>query len=125
MPVEMLVPADAEAMTCALEGLVAIDYLILTRARGRLPLLYQSGVVYRHQRNPKRWGHILEVIRSGYADCKNLSAWRAAELRYYAGVPARVHCYPTGPRRWHAVVQLPDGRTEDPSVRLGMRQEWR
>lgn len=121
LPVTMLVPADPEAMSWALEGLVALDCGILRRSRGRLPRLYDSGVRYKHQMDPKRWANIVEVLRAGYADCKNLAAWRCAELRFYDALPAVVHCYQTGARRWHAVVALDGEVIEDPSRALGMK----
>lgn len=123
----MVLPSDPVAMSAGLEGLIAVNTLILAGKIGggvSVPPLYRAGVRYRNQRDPRRWGNILEVLRAGYADCKNLSAWRVAELRFYQGVPARVLCYKTGHNRWHAIVKYPDGRTEDPSVRLGMKRRY-
>ncbi|HLB45371.1 MAG TPA: hypothetical protein VJK49_08250 [Candidatus Limnocylindrales bacterium] len=105
-----------------LEGLVALDYLLLRT--GRYPALYEAGIRYKRQNDPHRWASVHEVMAAGYADCKNLSAWRAAEFRLQ-GIPARVIARPSSRTTWHAIVLLPDGRTEDPSALLGMRRRRR
>lgn len=59
---------------------------------------------------PRRWG-----------DCDDLAPWRAAELRVSGEDPrARAIAIPSGPNRWHAIVQRSDGRREDPSLWAGM-----
>lgn len=120
--VSMWVPVEPAAISAVLEGLVALDYLFLRT--GRYPRLYEAGIRYKRQLDPHRWASVHEVMRCGYADCKNLAAWRAAEFRLQ-GIPARVVAHPSAPNTWHAIVKLPDGRTEDPSVILGMRRRRR
>jgi hypothetical protein len=113
-----------------LDALVEIDELILRSIPG-LPSLYRSGV--RYQREPlgvEDWCDVLEVIRQGFADCEDLASWRVAELRVRHGINARPYVKKpklVGPNRsvlmYHIQVQLPDGRIEDPSKRLGMGWE--
>lgn len=58
----------------------------------------------------------------GWGDCDDLSSALAAELRATGqdtGAVARV--VRSGPERWHAIVQLSDGRILDPSRMAGMR----
>jgi hypothetical protein len=74
-----------------------------------------------------RWRYPHDVITSGWGDCQDLSAYRAAELRVSGEDPmARVRVYPTGMgpdgsiTKFHAVVERGNGAVEDPSVILGM-----
>jgi hypothetical protein len=56
----------------------------------------------------------------GWGDCDDLAPSLAAELRRQdPGARARV--VKSGPERWHAIVQLSDGRILDPSAMAGMR----
>lgn len=91
-----------------------------------IPPLYQTGVYYRSP-NTKCgdvWQDARRVLERGYADCKSLAAYRAAELTVYHRIPAK----PFVRRRWledgfalyHVVVVLFDGSFEDPSALLGM-----
>ena len=62
------------------------------------------------------------MLASGWGDCEDLAAWRAAELRKSGEDPrAHVAVYQSGPRRYHAIVGRGDGTTEDPSRKLGMK----
>jgi hypothetical protein len=98
------------------------------RANRRTPPLYRSGVRYEADEprcQAENWLPIPEVMRQYHetgrgTDCKNLAAWRAAELRD-KGVNASVRVVRTSdPDMLHAIVVHPNGRTEDPSKRLGM-----
>jgi hypothetical protein len=117
--VTMQVPLSCRYIAAVAEGLITLDSLLL--ASGRYPSVYAAGIRYKRQLDPHRWANVDEVIAAGYADCKNLACWLAAEYRLQ-GVPARLHAYPTGGNIWHAVVRLPGGQFEDPSVKLGMRR---
>ena len=58
----------------------------------------------------------------GFGDCDDLSPALAAELRASGEDPgARARVYKSGPERWHAIVQLSDGRIVDPSRMAGMK----
>jgi hypothetical protein len=62
------------------------------------------------------------VGERGWGDCDDLAPTLAAELRargHDTGARARV--VPSGPDRWHAVVQLSDGTIVDPSRMAGMK----
>lgn len=95
---------------------------VLVKA-GRVPPLYQSGVLYRRECG-ESFQDALHALKAKWADCSNLAAWRAGEL-IAAGESAkiRVHwrVYDSGVRRFHITVRRADGTIEDPSRILGMQ----
>lgn len=133
----------------ALEGLSRLDEWHIRRAIRRamsglpaeeIPPLYQSGVRYREEApGHEDWLDAPAVVRQGHADCEDLAAYRAAELRV-AGYP----CEPVIKWQWipremmirqgyppeklpdrgvwmvHCCVRFLDGSVEDPSKILGM-----
>jgi hypothetical protein len=95
------------------------------RANLNAPRLYSSGVRYRRDPNGRElWWDIPVTLRARFGDCKKLACWRAAELRerdYINAVALPVlQSSAGGVVLVHVIVQLPDGRTEDPSRILGM-----
>jgi hypothetical protein len=121
--VTIAIPAQVSAITAMLEGLTALNFMILSALR-HPPKLYTSGVRYRaEQPGRERWLRVDEVLKLGYGDCEDLATWRAAELRLFLGVPARAGAYRSGKKRFHSIVIYPDGTIEDPSRRLGMRRK--
>jgi len=124
MKVSIKVAGSRAHLTALLEGLVALNGVILDEMRNP-PCLYTSGV--RYVAEPpgfENWLSLDRVIRAGKGDCEDLAAWRTAELKR-VGVDARAVVIRTGPRKFHAVVRWPDGRIEDPSKRLGMGRRAR
>lgn len=122
---EIGVPSSAAAYAAALEGLVGIDTLMLQKFP-QLPSLYGSGARYKRQdmggRRGRKWRTPHDIALEGWSDCEGLAGWRAAELRVSGEDPnARVACYHTSPRTFHAVVARGDDTIEDPSRFLGMR----
>jgi len=111
------VPSNKPSLDAALEGLVRLN---VAQRRAGVPALYSSGVRYRRDKG-ETWDSAQICCRRGWGDCEDLAAWRAADLRL-RGIPARavVQRSKTPGVSWHAVVQLPNGRIEDPSRRLGM-----
>lgn len=115
------IPSDPQALACVLEGLTALNFYMLTSARGLggdIPSLYESGV--RYQREPpgrERWLTIPELYSRGVGDCEDLAAARAAELRL-AGELAKAIVVQTPRGSYHAVVERGDGTVEDPSLLL-------
>lgn len=88
------------------------------------PKLYESGVtyVYKDEIDAPVWQDISYSLATKKADCKDFAAWRCAEL-----LEAGIDCRPQiqwrnvdGVYRFHALVEYPDGTTEDPSRLLGM-----
>lgn len=113
------VPTSAVMYEAAIEGLTTLDAQILQHLR--LPSIYDSGVVY-HREPRDVWRHVGDVYKSGWGDCEDLAAWRAAELRVSGEDPAaHVHVYQSGSRKFHAVVARGDDSIEDPSYILGMK----
>lgn len=61
------------------------------------------------------------VGQRGYGDCDDLAPSLAAELRIKGTDPgARARVLRSAPNRWHAIVELSDGRILDPSKMAGM-----
>jgi len=61
------------------------------------------------------------VQKRGWGDCDDLGPGLAAELRHKGIDPgARSIVKRSGPKRWHAVTELSDGRIVDPSEMAGM-----
>jgi hypothetical protein len=112
------VPASAELLMAALEGLVCVNVVLMDRSE--LPPLYRSGVRYRRERGTEYWKTCEQVFKAGYGDCEDLSAWRVAELRRADELGAFCLVVKTGPSLWHVQVMREDGHIEDPSVILGM-----
>lgn len=107
-----------------LEVLIAADVAYL-RAHPTAPWLYESGVVYvEDAEGRERWKDIPETLSGEVGDCKDLAAWRIAELRVRAREDAvpRVRFERMGHRvKFHVWVRRQDGRDEDPARVLGMR----
>lgn len=115
--------------------------------RPDLPLLYDSGVVYR--REPEElWSDVINTLTAGHEDCDALGAWRAAEVlargvdAIRPGDPGYELAQRLKPRNiraetmftarhrkgkvggYHCVARYRIGKTwfvDDPSARLGMR----
>jgi hypothetical protein len=110
-----------------LVGLTAIDEMLLLR-HPEWPDLYESGVHYQEEPvGQEDWQDAPTCIRLGNGDCEDLACWRAAELRIRYGMKGARPSFlwrrkpETGSYLYHIQVVHPDGRTEDPSRRLGMR----
>lgn len=96
--------------------------------RRRIPSLYKSHV--RYKRDVCEAPHVpgacerflspSQVLRAGFGDCDDLAPWRAAELRVQGDTTAKAEAIPSPGVGWHVIVTRGDGRTEDPSRKLGM-----
>lgn len=93
------------------------------RANPDFPRLYASGVRYAPEPVAEREQFCTApaALANGVADCDDLAPWRSAELVVRDGVEAWPVVVRVGPSTWHVVVQTADGRTLDPSKKLGMR----
>lgn len=115
-------PPDERVIAAALEGLTCVNQEWLRRFPGT-PSIFDSGVRYVWEPPGQNWWSIPECLYTRRGDCKDFSAWWAAELRERYGVPpqqAYPYVYRTGPRMFHAVTMTPWG-LQDPSKALGMR----
>jgi hypothetical protein len=114
--------------------------------RPELPLLYDSGVVYRRE-DDETWCDFINMLAQGFEDCDGLAAARAGELmargwqalrpgdpgyeqarrqnlhRLDAEVLLRTNTAPDETGLYHCVVRYKVGNQwhrDDPSARLGM-----
>ncbi len=108
-------PPVPRILECALEGLVSVNIALIEA--GLVGSLYDSAVRYRWVKPGNGWDHALIVNARGWGDCKDVGAWRCAELRL-AGVAAMPYVIKTGPHNYHVQLALPDGSVEDPSMTL-------
>lgn len=125
MKAEFLLPADIEYLEAFGEGHTAASFVDLKR-NPRLPPVYFSGVLYKLVPNPIGWQLPSQTIKRRYADCKDLAAYRAAELRR-EGIPAQMAIIPSTRHEgsFHAIVRWPDGTLEDPSrVIVDINRGW-
>jgi hypothetical protein len=125
----IVVPFDGMAdLTVPLAALTAITADQI--ARYGLPALYASGVRYRtihgaarcrsdRRESCERFLSARQLLAEKLGDCKDLAAYRAAELRLQ-GEDARAFVVPS-PTGFHVKVRRADGSIEDPSIRLGMK----
>lgn len=103
----------------AVEGLALVDSVLLDyypiRPLYEVRPRYQVG-------GSEQWKDIGAVLRDGWGDCKDFTAWRLAELRK-RGIRARAESIVERQRKrllFHTYVRYADGRTEDPARILGM-----
>jgi len=128
---------------------LARENAIILRARPDLPLLYDSGVVYRREAD-ETWCDWLNMLAQGHEDCDGLSAARAGELlargfealrpgddgyelaqrtrprSIQAEVMLKTRSPEDRPGLYHCIVRYRVGSRwyrDDPSARLGMRGE--
>lgn len=133
IPFEVLLFKDGSALerersqhclVIMMDALAKINETFL-KAYPDTPMLYQSGVHYHFDPGaPDPWQDIPSTLAKGWGDCEDLACWRMAEYRV-RGIDARPlirwRKSPRGKYVYHALVRLPDGRTEDPSISLGMK----
>lgn len=122
LKVSINVPPYPPAIEAVAEGLVRLNVELMRFADERgveLPPLYDTDIVYRREPRGREWwqstADVLGVVAKRSGDCEDLAAWRAAELRYFDGEPARVAIVTTRRGSFHAVVERADGSIEDPS----------
>lgn len=115
---------DAPPLDAALEAVTRLNESML--AKGEVPTareaIQREGVLWKPEPpGAEHFDHAATVRQRGWGDCDDLAPWHAASLRHTGedeGATAIVQ--PSGPRRWHAVVQRSDGSIDDPSREAGM-----
>lgn len=104
----------------AVEGLALINGVLLD-FYPRFPSLYDAHPRYKVA--PKEtWKDMAAVLRDGWGDCKDFTAWRLAELRRQ-GIDARAESIVGRKGRqlmFHTYVRYVNGMVEDPAKLLGM-----
>ena len=133
-----------EAAAVRLLNHLARENAIILEAHPDLPLLYDSGVVYRRETD-EHWSDYVNLLAQGWEDCDSLAAARAGELlarggkalrrgdggyaegrklpRIHAEVFLRTRARPEQPGLYHCLVRYRVGSRwfyDDPSARLGM-----
>lgn len=119
-------PGDADrsrkAMTTILLGLVVVnrDWML---AHPETPDLYDSRVVYKPEYGTEVWQDIPTTLKLGYGDCEDLAVYRCGVLQAKGilATPLITWRRSAGRTVYHALVQWPDGKVEDPSLARGMR----
>lgn len=114
--IEASINAALESVTAANEGLLR---------RGKAPPFahaLRSGVRWRPEPpGDEHFDLASTVARRRWGDCDDLAPYHAADLRV-RGVDPEAFAFvrPSGPGRWHAVVQRSSGKVDDPSKAAGM-----
>lgn len=104
----------------AVEGLAGVDRVLLD-IYPRLPSIYEVKPRYRVAKR-ETWKDIGAVLRDGWGDCKDFTAWRLAEL-WKQGIDAKAESIVGRKGRkllFHTYVRYPNGQLEDPAKLLGM-----
>ncbi len=116
----------ASAIKPLLESLVRINQIYLNTHS--VPKIYESGVRYKNEPEEfacEEFASIPAILVRGWGDCDDLAPWRVAELRQ-AGEKAKIRVQwkrmSNGLKMFHIVVRRGDGRVEDPSDLLGMKE---
>ncbi len=115
MPDHMLVALNEAAV----EGLALVNAVLLryypVRPLYEIRPFYKLGTV-------ERWKDLGAVLKDGWGDCKDFTAWRLAELRK-AGYQARAKSIVERQSKrllFHTFIEYPNGYVEDPAKELGM-----
>jgi hypothetical protein len=136
-------PEVVAALTRAhLEVVVLQNRLLMRKHGGRIPQLYESGILFRIEpwaSTVQHFANCLEAIERGHADCKVLCCYRLAELREAAPTKEQAARYRlklywrifndedplhegVGSKQsrktmriYHVQVRHPNGAIEDPS----------
>lgn len=112
-----------ECLVILMDALAKVNVTFL-RVNPDTPPLYLAPIRYHFDpREPDPWQDIPSTLAKGYGDCEDLACWRMAEYRV-KGIDARPLIRwkrREGKYVYHALLRLPDGRTEDPSIAMGMR----
>ncbi|MCB9765630.1 MAG: hypothetical protein H6739_38000 [Alphaproteobacteria bacterium] len=125
---------------------LATENARILRSRPELPLLYDTGVVYRRERS-ETWSDVICMLAQGWEDCDALAAARAGELMargfralapgeggyatahalaldtIHAEVMLTTRSEPDRPGLYHCITRYRVGERwhrDDPSARLGM-----
>jgi hypothetical protein len=115
---------DAPVLDAALESVTRLNESMM--ASGVLPSFQQAlhrGIKWRPEPpGAEHFDHGATVLQRGWGDCDDLAPYEAASIRHAGEDPgARAIVQRSGPKSWHAVVQMSDGSIRDPSKRAGMR----
>lgn len=126
MRIRIAIPEDKvtpEALNGALEAVTRVNESLI--GARHVPLAQDAikrGVRWSPEPfGEERFDNAAIVVGRGWGDCDDLAPYEAASLRVTGADPgAFARVFPSGPNRWHAVVQRSDGSIDDPSQWAGM-----
>lgn len=101
-----------------------VKHNLLWLVSHQTPTIYSHPIIYKPDAG-EIWRDIPSIWKNGAGDCEDLACARVAEYRF-AGIAAnpilkKSSMSVAGYKDiYHALVKLPDGRIEDPSLALGM-----
>lgn len=114
---------SADVLDAGLEAVTRLNEQMITS--GEVPT-FDRALRYGIQWRPEPPGEehfdsADKVIKRKAGDCDDLAPYAAASLRVTGEDPgARAVVRPSGPKRWHAIVERSNGSIDDPSLRAGM-----
>jgi hypothetical protein len=113
---------SADVIDAAAEAVTRLDEQLLRN--GDAPTFREALPHVRWRPEPpgdEHFDNAAVVMGRGWGDCDDLAPWHAASLRVTGQDPGAVaRSVPSGPNKWHVMVQRGDGRWEDPSAQAGM-----
>lgn len=114
---------DAPVLDAALESVTRLNESLLER--GEVPSFQRAlhhGIKWRPEPpGAEHFDNARTVTARGWGDCDDLAPYEAASIRHSGEDPgARAIVQRSGPKSWHAVVEMSDGSIRDPSKRAGM-----
>lgn len=122
-------PDKSDALLCEMNegivtGLALANFAILKRYN--LPSIYDVAPQYHFPKGEEQWKDIDSLLRVRSGDCKDLVAWRLAELWKQGRTDAAPKSTIDRGRNpqdilFHVFIVFGDGTTEDPSRLLGMK----
>ena len=127
MRINVAVPEEqvtAPVLDASLEAVTRLNEQLISE--GKVPLFDEVRDHIRWKPEPpgdEHFDHAGVVLGRKWGDCDDMAPFAAASMRASGEDPgATAVVRRSGPKRWHAVVELSDGTIRDPSRETGMGQ---
>lgn len=127
MQIRLTYPSDSlnpHTIGRALEAATSVAETQLDKVPNIYDLIDSGAVVWRPEPRGQRFESFdtpLQVVARGWGDCDDLAPFLCAHLRQSGeDEGATPIAYPSGPNKWHCVVQRSDNSIDDPSRWAGM-----